>query len=428
MINNQETQEIIKEGYKKTEVGVIPEDWYVTRIIDIADVETGSTPPTTDKSNYGTKYMFVSPYDLDEEPYIWDTEKKLSEKGFRISRKFPKHSILFTCIGSTIGKTGIATEDLTSNQQINAVLPSDQFNYKYVYYILTYYGMRISHLAGKQAVPIINKSEFQSTQIPLPPTLKEQKAIATALSDVDELIHSLDKMIEKKKAIKKGTMQQLLTGKRRLPGFSGEWEVRKLGDMSDIINGGTPSTNVPNYWNGDIYWCTPTDITSSNSKYLSNTYRKITSQGLKNSSANLLPKGTLLFCSRATIGELKITKVEITTNQGFKSIVCSEEVNNEFLYYLINLNKEKFIEMAFGSTFLEISKPNLASIEFNFPILEEQDAIASILSDKDSEIEKLQVKRSKYQQIKQGMMQQLLTGKVRLVDTSQLQEEIPAQN
>src|SRR3989338_7921989 len=115
---------IIPSGYKQTEVGLIPNDWIVNRLEDIGNIATGSTPPTRDRSNYGEEFLFVSPSDIGNFVYINDAEKKLSSKGFALSRKFPKNSTLFVCIGSTIGKTGVASKELTSNQQINAVFPS----------------------------------------------------------------------------------------------------------------------------------------------------------------------------------------------------------------------------------------------------------------------------------------------------------------
>jgi type I restriction enzyme, S subunit len=260
----------------------------------------------------------------------------------------------------------------------------------------------------------ISKKNISEIVFAIPP-FAEQQAIATALSDVDELIRSLDGLIQKKEAIKKGTMQQLLSGKKRLPGFDGEWEVKALGEVCQIISGGTPSTRNSKYWDGEIKWCTPTDITKTKYKYLESTARKISSEGLKNSSATLLPEGTLLLCSRATVGEVKIATNEISTNQGFKSLICSDSVDNEYLFYLINLNKQKFIDKAFGSTFLEISKKNTADIEFEFPSVEEQKAIAEILSDMDEELQALRRKREKMVRVKEGMMQQLLTGRIRIL-------------
>jgi len=261
----------------------------------------------------------------------------------------------------------------------------------------------------------IYSSGLKKISIPLPPTLPEQRAIATALSDVDALIRRIGALIDKKRAIKQGAMQELLTGKRRLEGFGGEWEIKTLGEICDIVSGGTPKTTKSEFWNGDIKWCTPTDITSCKTKYLFETKKTITKKGLDSSSAQLLPLGTLLLCSRATIGEIKIAGIEICTNQGFKSLICKPTVSNEFLYYRILQSKSLLIEKAIGSTFLEISKKGIREIEFRIPLIEEQRAIAQILSDMDAEIEALQEKQAKYQAVKQGMMQELLTGKTRLV-------------
>ena len=128
--------ELTATKYKQTEVGLIPEDWGIIPIGALGEVLTGSTPPTNDRSNYGNDYLFVSPADLGKSKWILNTEKKLSKKGFDISRIFPIGSILFTCIGSTIGKSGIASKVLTSNQQINAVLPTDKYDSEHIYYSL----------------------------------------------------------------------------------------------------------------------------------------------------------------------------------------------------------------------------------------------------------------------------------------------------
>lgn len=260
----------------------------------------------------------------------------------------------------------------------------------------------------------INAQKIGAFLFHLPP-FEEQKKISEFLSDVDNLIFSLQKLIEKKKAIKQGAMQELLTGKKRLPGFSGEWSKQQLGDICNIVNGGTPSTSIAEFWNGKILWCTPTDITSCSTKYIYTTESKITESGLKASSATLLPKGALLLCSRATIGEVRIAGNTICTNQGFKSLVVHQNISNEWLYYMVHVLKFNMLEKAIGSTFLEISKKDLAELDIIVPEFTEQKAIAQVLSDVDSEIELLEKKLAKYQQIKQGMMQELLTGRIRLV-------------
>ncbi|MBW2558600.1 MAG: restriction endonuclease subunit S [Deltaproteobacteria bacterium] len=348
--------------------------------------------------------FFVSPADLGKGKWILETEKKLSKKGFGISRKFPENSILFTCIGSTIGKSGMAPKELTSNQQINSVLPNSRFSSDYLFYTLNLLSPRIKSLAGEQAVPIINKSEFGETPVPLPSTKAEQTAIATALSDADALIQSLERLIAKKRNIKQGAMQELLKLKEG-------WVVKKLGEVGEIITGSTPPTEVKGYWNGDIPWITPTDI--SLKKDIFHSEREITSLGLK--VVRKLPANTLLVTCIASIGKNAIFRKAGSCNQQINAIVPNSNNNIEFLYYLIENSKQYLLSKAGITATNIISKKDFTEITFSVPLLEEQTHIAAILSDMDAEIAALETKLVKYRQIKQGMMQNLLTGRIRLV-------------
>ena len=246
------------------------------------------------------------------------------------------------------------------------------------------------------------------------PSVLEQAAIVGVLSNHDELLGALHRLIAKKRSIKQAALKLLVSGRTRLPGFQGEWRHTTLGDTADIRNGATPRTDVDSYWNGSVPWCTPTDITRTPGKYLIKTDRNITSEGLASCSAFLLPVGALLLCSRATIGEVKIAASSICTNQGFKSLVCKDGVHNEFLYYLLLTMKSQIVERATGSTFLEIGRRDLASINMAIPGYDEQRAIAAVLSDMDSEISAIELRRKKTIAIKKAMMQQLLTDMVRL--------------
>ena len=195
-----------------------------------------------------------------------------------------------------------------------------------------------------------------------------------------------------------------------------DWEVVNVGDCTDILNGGTPSTNIPDYWNGDIVWVTPSDITKQKSKYLTHSEKTITNEGIRHSSAVLLPQGTILLCSRATIGDLTIAGKQVATNQGFKNLICKKKVNNEFLYYALQMLKPKMREQAFGSTFLEISKSALSRIQFSLPPLPEQKKIAEVLSDMDNLIETVSTLIEKKKMIRTGTLQKLLTPKADWVE------------
>lgn len=166
------------------------------------------------------------------------------------------------------------------------------------------------------------------------------------------------------------------------------WKKVKLGNIGNVIGGGTPSTKIPEYYEGDISWITPKDLSNFKGKYISRGERMISETGLKNSSARMLPEGTVLFTSRAPIGYIAIAKNKISTNQGFKSIVPNRSLcNNEFLFYLLKYHCEDIKNIATGTTFLEVSGSALKNFEVNIPALGEQEKIANVLGSLDNKIE-----------------------------------------
>lgn len=192
-----------------------------------------------------------------------------------------------------------------------------------------------------------------------------------------------------------------------------DWEVKPIGDLGRIVGGGTPSTSISQYWNGGIAWYTPAEI--GDSKYLSYSLKTISKLGLHASSACLLPPGTILLTTRASIGLSAILQKAGTTNQGFQSVIVYDSYDNEFVYYLLQQYIDVMYSLASGSTFLEISKKKLSLINVACPVnRSEQQAIAEALSDIDGLIAALDKKIAKKRLIKQGAMQQLLTGKKRL--------------
>lgn len=191
------------------------------------------------------------------------------------------------------------------------------------------------------------------------------------------------------------------------------WSIKKLGEMGKFVSGGTPDTEKPEYWNGDIIWLTPSEITKLPTRFVSDSERKITRAGLKNSSAVLLPVGSLIICTRATVGDCCINIKEVSTNQGFKNLI-PENSNIDFLYYLISSHKTDLIRKACGSTFLEISKHDIEKLKYSVPPLPEQEKIAEILGTWDLAIEKLEALIAAKRLRKKGLMQKLLTAKIRL--------------
>jgi type I restriction enzyme S subunit len=413
----------VKGGYKQTEVGIIPEDWNIEPLGKITTLMTNGFvgPVIRHYSKNDDGVLYIQGYNVEENSFNFHGIKYVTEEFHRAHLKSClREGDLLTIQTGEIGLTAIVPDALAGSN-CHALIIS-RFDKKYIsphyisYYLNSKPGRaRLRLIETGTTMKHLNVGDMLHFTVPLPPTKVEQQAIAEVLSDAEALIQALEQLIAKKRQVKQGAMLELLTGKRRLPGFSSEWETRKLGEITEIVSGGTPSTRIDEYWNGNINWCIPTDITGTPGKYLSATEKRITELGLKNSSATLLPKGTLLLCSRATIGDVKIATDVICTNQGFKSLICSNQVHNEFLYYVLLTMKSKLIEKAIGSTFLEITKKEISLIEIKIPSVSEQTAIAEILSDMDAEIAALEAKLVKARQVKQGMMQELLTGRIRLI-------------
>lgn len=245
----------------------------------------------------------------------------------------------------------------------------------------------------------------------LTPPLKEQKNIAATLSDIDNLILSLENIIRKKKMMKQGVMQELLTVKKRLNGFNEEWVKVKLCEVGNIITGSTPSRGNASYWGGTFNWASAQDFKS---KYINSTIETVTESGKKN--CRIIPRKSVLVTCIASIGLNAITNVDCATNQQINAIVCNENFCSEFVYYLIEFNTSLLKSIAGQTAVPIINKVQFENVIFSFPPTKtEQLAISSVLANADEELEVLSDKLKKYQNIKQGMMQELLTGRIRLL-------------
>ncbi|MCL4315470.1 MAG: restriction endonuclease subunit S [Gammaproteobacteria bacterium] len=420
-------------GYKQTEVGLIPEDWRVKPLGDLFNFSGGYTASRDQLSTDGYCYLHYGDIHTSNKTFIDARSEYRDIPKLNIPlKKVSSVSLLddgdVVFVDASEDDEGTSKHVVISNPDripfisglhtIVAKSRTNELDHQYRRYCFQTRAVKAQFrfYAVGTKVSGISKTNIAKVLLPVP-TKAEQEAIAEALSDADALIESLERLLTKKRHLKQGAMQELLTGKKRLPGFSGEWEVKQLRELADIRSGGTPSTTQPQFWDGDILWCTPTDITGLNGfKYLNDTSRKISLQGLKSSSAEMIPANSIVMTSRATIGECAINTVPVSTNQGFKNFIPFDHVDVEFLYYLLLTQKQGFISLCGGSTFLEIGKTQLAVFEVKLPAEKtEQTAIATILSDMDVEIAALEEKLAKARNLKQGMMQELLTGRIRLV-------------
>ncbi len=409
----------LRAGYKRTEVGVIPEEWRDDLLDHIALRGSGHTPDKKHAEYWNGTIKWISLADSGalDQLFIEDTFAKVTPEGIAHSSAVvhPAGTVVLSR-DAGVGKSGIMRTEMAVSQHFMAWRCGPQLHNIYLYYWLQSAKPQFERIANGSTIKTIGLQYFKDLRLPTPP-LEEQQAIASALSDVDALLEGLTRLITKKRDLKQAAMQQLLTGQTRLPGFAGEWEVKPLGELGDIRSGGTPSTSQSHLWDGDIPWSTPSDITGlQRGKYLSETARTISAAGLRASSAEMIPERSLIMTSRATIGVCAINVVPMTTNQGFKNIVPFADVDVEFLYYIMTTQKSGLTALCGGSTFLEIGKKQIASYEICLPSVKaEQIAIATFLSEMDAELSALEARREKTVALKQAMMQELLTGRTRLV-------------
>ena len=416
-------------GYKQTEVGVIPDDWETKTLLELAEgkkelFDDGDWIEAEHITTKGVRLIQTGNIGIgkfiekDERKYIYEASfvslrcKELKQGDLLICRLAEPAGR--SCVLEDIGEGKVVTSvDVTIFRP-----PSEMADRSFLTQVFSTseWFKSVNDRSGGTTHKRISRGALSRLKVQIPPLL-EQRAIAKSLLDVDALLATLDQVIAKKRDLKQAAMQQLLTGEIRLPGFSGEWEMKRLDELAEIRSGGTPSTGEPSFWDGDIPWCTPTDITALNGhKYLHETSRLITPLGLNASSAEMIPAQSVVMTSRATIGECAINAVPLSTNQGFKNFIPFAKTDVDFLYYLLGTQKQGLIALCGGSTFLEIGKTQLAAYEVRLPSTKaEQTAIATVLSEMDAELSVLESRRDKTRNIKQAMMQELLTGKTRLV-------------
>ena len=354
---------------------------------------------------------------------ITDAETIGNKRVFKVIPNALIFNIVFAW-EQAVAKTSEEDKGFIASHRFPQYIPKDNLSdIDYLLYLFMSpkgkYLLNLASPGGAGRNKTLGKKAFDDLELKLPTNIEQQK-IVKILSTWDKAISTTERLIDNSNQQKKALMQQLLTGKKRLldesgQRFEGEWEERAVSSLGKIYSGGTPSTSNTEYWDGDINWITPTDITKQDSRYINSSLRKITQEGLENSSAKLVPAGSLLICTRATIGAMAITSHEMCTNQGFKNIVPNSKTNIEFVYYLLTYNKHRMISKASGSTFLELSKTSFESMKFKVPKLKEQQKIAIVLTNADKEIELLEQQLADLQQEKKALMQVLLTGKKRVV-------------
>lgn len=411
---------MVKPGYKQTEIGVIPEDWEIKYLSDFGKIQSGGTPSTTMAEYWGGNIAWCTPSDITSTPtkYINATERAITDLGLKNSAAtvMPAGSILL-CTRATIGELKINSIPMATNQGFKNIAINKGGNVDFLYYLLQTKKDCMLELAIGSTFLEISKTALCKIPLQTPMQSNEQSKIADALSDIDSLVEVLENQISKKKAIKQGAMQELLTGKRRLPGFFGEWVNTKIGSITEVYSGGTPNTSEPAFWGGKIPWMNSGEL---NLKIVRQVQGRITEVGMDSSSTHFIPAECVLIGLAGqgkTRGTAAFNTFPLCTNQSIAAIYPNpNKFDSKFLYYKMDTQYDQLRELSSGDGGRGgLNKKLILDYEVVIPqSIDEQAAIATILTEMDYEIENLEMKLTKYRQVKQGMMQQLLTGKIRL--------------
>lgn len=412
----------MKSGYKMTEVGVIPEDWEVKELSSISEIKSGKRLPKGSLvTSSKTPYPYIRVIDmnmgylnLSDIMYVPENVQPM------ISKYIISKNDIYISVAGTLGLVGKIPKELDgANLTENANRITEiQCNRDYLmYYMMSPLIQNVieaERTIGAQ--PKLALQRIRDFYIVLPGDNSEQTAIATALSDVDSLISALTKKIEKKKAIKQGLMQQLLTGKKRLPGFNDKWKSMLLGDIAEVKDG---THQTPKYVkSGGKPFYSVENVTADDFKNV----KHISLEEHKALTSNYrIEKGDVLMTRIGSIGCCKYVDWDVDASfyVSLALLKINEKYDSKFISYLSNIKSFKEEVMLNSLVFAipqKINLGNISLIKVYIPTSKaEQTAIANILSDCDSEIAALEEKRDKYKEIKQGMMQQLLTGKIRLI-------------
>ena len=382
---------MIETKFKQTEIGLIPNDWVIKTTKEFADITTGSQN-TQDHVNNG-KYPFYvrSPKVERINNYIFDTEGVVTAgDGVGTGKTF--HYVN--------GKFGL-------HQRCYLVYNYIGVSAKYFYWIFSqFFYQRIQSMTAKSSVDSVRKEMIANMYIPLPPTITEQQHIAEALSNIDQLIFSLSKIIEKKRLIKQGAMQQLLTGKKRLPGFDGNWKECELGTIVNIQRGSMLKSSEYQFGNIPV-------IAGG-----------ITPAGFHN-IANRNGRTITISASGANAGYISYYKEPIFATD-CSTISESNDYFIDYIYYALLLKQKEIFRLQTGGAQPHIHPKDIAPLKIAIPFTyKEQAAVANILTTMDNEIESLEEEQDKYIQLKEGMMKKLLTGQIRLVEAETTQKDLP---
>jgi len=433
----------MNETYKVTEIGLIPESWGLTPIYELRNKADrysftggpfGSDLKSEDYTDSGVRVIQLQ--NIGEgvfinKGFIYTSVQKADQ--LKSCNIYPDEIILakMAPVGRCCKVPSFEERFLMSSDGIRLSVDGRRFDKEFIFQALNskYFRKKAESLSTGTTRARIGLNELKTIELAIPPTKYEQKKIAEVLSTLDSKVEIIAQQVAETEKLKQGLMQQLLAKgighnqfkNTELGNIPENWEEASLGELIEkIVGGGTPFRENDLYWNGDIPWATVKDLKKS---MLKDTQEHISLVGVQNSSANIIPAHTIIIATRMALGKAVFFERDVAINQDLKAIFPSSKLNKKFLFHWLSYKADFINSLGVGSTVKGITLDTLKSLKLALPPVSEQQKIAGVLDVVNQKLEHLLAKRSTYQELKTSLMQQLLTGKIR-VNTYQQQSAV----
>ena len=374
----------------------------MARLGDVCTIVSGSTPSTNIAEYWDGDVKWITPAELNEGSfYITDSIRHITEQGKIKSglTNMPAGTVILSS-RAPIGKTAIAGCEMCCNQGFKNLICSEQIFNEYLYFFLKCKTDFLNSLGRGATFKELSKSIVENIEIPLP-DYEKQKQIAIRMRKIEQLIQFRKQQLSKLDELVKSRFIEMF-GDYDLSHPQRNW--KSIAEMGKVIGGSTPKTNIDEYWNGEYRWITPAEL-EADSGYIYDSVRKLTKAGVDSCSLQEMPINTVILTSRAPIGKVAIAGSAFYCNQGFKNIVCNEEVVPRYLYTLLLLNTDYLNSLGRGATFKEISKSIVENIKIPVPTVENQSLFATFVEQIDKSKFEIQKSLEKLETLKKALMQ-----------------------
>ena len=403
----------MKKQYPKIITGNSQGIWKTTKLKKIAEIIGGGTPDTKQLSYWNGGINWFSPTEVGKTVYLTKSEKTISQLGLQKSsaKLLPAFKTILFTSRAGIGDVGILTEESATNQGFQSLVVNEETD---VYFLYSYSDQikkyALKHSAGSTFLEISGK-ELGKMDLSIP-SLPEQQTIGSLFRTIDDLLASYKDNLANYQSLKATMLSKMFpkagqtAPEIRLDGFEGEWVLLEINDLADDFqSGGTPKTNVQEYWDGDIPWIQSSDL-EPNCLFETKVQKSISEKGLKNSSAKIIPKDSIAVVTRVGVGKLVVMRHEYATSQDFLSL-SNLKSNIEFTAYLLYRLLQKEVTQLQGTSIKGITKVELLSKKVLIPSLSEQQAIGAYFSNLDNLIATHQEKISQLETLKKKLLQDM---------------------